>query len=1696
MVGNLPFELQKYSRHRRYLKKLLNNTKSTLQDIYRSGYFISHEQMMELNLRIEDEDKIRDIIENPVGIVILGSKSWAKAAIVNELLGYALLPVCDLNDDSNNHGHGFSYNNNHNNSTRGDQSSGGKNSFASCQVNTNSNNLSTNCKSHTVPSSLNSSTAMSSSLSCDGDQSDHGGVGCHDRVNFSCKGSTVGSTTPNITVNGCHECSDGNSSSNVSSGAHGMSHSSCSSGGYNKEQTASISPSINHSHPSTDTGGGGTSSDNWRAIRLKYGSSPQVSLAVSNQYELVEHLSLYDQMCVPRSELNLNLWKESQSPNDPGYCSATLEIKLPHHLLAEDTQIIVAPTLSTGRVNFETIYNTCFDGVSPVVIYALSDCDSLSAQEVDDLMELQRLAPKVPVFFIRTSRPTNPAANDCHNNNSHNHNHNHNNNNNNNNISKKKNNGNHNHNHNHNTSQFDEAKNAYGYKDAPETLDGQSEKLTVNTANNICHSKEDPCNSKEKVTSSLWPTPPSSCTSPSPENIINESERKLHLHYSDAQVMKSEAVTSREGMATLYDIPRSTTCSSNNSKQFDNSITLFQQLTALGFLNPIRAGTSSLGPSSAATAGGMISSSSSNSLDSPGTMRRIKRSKLKDGLVSSELVENFDNFPSIIPFIRQVLQSHLVRAANTLNALCCRCLRVFILTAFDMTRDMLITPKRINYAKEQEFKLYESLMAIANRKQEEIRQMISDTLNGMRTDLLREVAYYQFKCTSPSGKSNPMTVMEMPTASPMNKSGYNTGWIFPSQSSSVKYKSSTSIMSGGGGGNNSGSSSGIGIAIATSDSNVSSFGGGGGEGANQRTSPFSLFADQRTRDAGSTRSRSPGTRNSSSSSVAVKVDSGSSSHGKNSASSANESTVDSPSDSSAGPSFMSTNSTKHATASTAFCYSSGSSASPADSRDAFRPVSPREYQACLNEIQDFVLSQLNAAIAGKLIGSVDCLRDTYVGTLERCLQSLERGIFEGVNSTSTSSSFVSTPNAASALALNNLTNPLNGQFSDSFCRCSSCCSNGSNGQANSNGNGNGGGVSSFASPQQLQDNHNYNLTPRHTSHRNHNHQNGHHHHQAQFHHHQFNSPHAPNGQVNANNHGEFNQEQIDRDDHLHGHHHGNLGGGGGGGGVHGVHGGAPGHHSQFHLNTDHSFTSGTSVPSSYHSKVEASNALKSILNAAYQVEINMKSTSSLLRIVWEKIKCIVTASWLWAHQPIIDMEWKIRVASDILDSLSESRLAKSICAQFRERLKQSHDNFLSAIKQLESVHSLRLERTEEHRIKVRKVYAPKIARYALESTSLKDLILYGMPQLGREIGRGQYGVVYSCDSWAGYSPVALKSVVPPDDKHWNDLAMEFYYTRSIPDHERIVQIRGSVIDHTYAGGSTPAVLLIMDRLTRDLYSAIKNGLDLISRLQVAIDVVQGIRFLHSQGLVHRDIKLKNVLLDKRNRAKITDLGFCKPEAMMSGSIVGTPIHMAPELFSGRYDSSVDVYAFGILFWYICAGTVRLPYIFEQCQNKDQLWTCVRKGKPIFSRPFSSSSTRVSCVLHLSPPFLRHMSDRGSFLTMLNLLSALSGSRPERLPVFDDDCWNIMERCWAGDPSQRPLLGEVEPKLVAILEKYKSAKPIPSYLRSYPNSSSTSNPKFLRRMTQRNDSPCHPLPPTTQTASPPSAQCVPAFMDAH
>ena len=409
-------------------------------------------------------------------------------------------------------------------------------------------------------------------------------------------------------------------------------------------------------------------------------------------------------------------------------------------------------------------------------------------------------------------------------------------------------------------------------------------------------------------------------------------------------------------------------------------------------------------------------------------------------------------------------------------------------------------------------------------------------------------------------------------------------------------------------------------------------------------------------------------------------------------------------------------------------------------------------------------------------------------------------------------------------------------------------------------------------------------------------------------------------------------------------------------------------------------------------------ALRKILNAAYSMELpahltgqsHNQSNFSFLDRLRELFMSHATTPPV-----LISEEYKAAVARNVLTSLNETKIARNYCQQFRATLQESHEQFMQAMKVLEHRQVMKLEKNEERRMQVRKNLAPKIARLAMDSLSLRDLSLFGMPKLDGEIGRGQYGVVYACQSgWGQWSSVAVKSLLPPDEKHWNDLAMEYHYTTSLPPHDRLVQIRGSVIDENYGGGlGQVAVLLIMDRYPRDLYTAIKARLPYSDRLQVALDVVDGLRFLHSQGLVHRDIKLKNILLDERNRGKITDLGFCKPEAMMSGSIVGTPIHMAPELLQGIYDHSVDTYAFGILFWYICAGTVKLPHNFEQCTSKEHLWQVVQKGV-----------------------------------------------RPERLATFEDDCWRIMSECWATCPQNRPYLGLVRPQLDILTENARNRDP--------------------------------------------------------
>lgn len=117
----------------------------------------------------------------------------------------------------------------------------------------------------------------------------------------------------------------------------------------------------------------------------------------------------------------------------------------------------------------------------------------------------------------------------------------------------------------------------------------------------------------------------------------------------------------------------------------------------------------------------------------------------QDTKAQSMLVEQSEKLRHLSTFSHQVLQMRLVDAAKALNLVHCHCLDIFINQAFDMQRDLQITPKRLEYTRKKENELYESLMNIANRKQEEMKDMIVETLNTMKEELIDDAANMEFK---------------------------------------------------------------------------------------------------------------------------------------------------------------------------------------------------------------------------------------------------------------------------------------------------------------------------------------------------------------------------------------------------------------------------------------------------------------------------------------------------------------------------------------------------------------------------------------------------------------------------------------------------------------------------------------------------------------------------------------------------------------------------------------------------------------------------------------------------------------------------------------------------------------------------------------------------------------------------------------
>jgi eukaryotic-like serine/threonine-protein kinase len=103
-------------------------------------------------------------------------------------------------------------------------------------------------------------------------------------------------------------------------------------------------------------------------------------------------------------------------------------------------------------------------------------------------------------------------------------------------------------------------------------------------------------------------------------------------------------------------------------------------------------------------------------------------------------------------------------------------------------------------------------------------------------------------------------------------------------------------------------------------------------------------------------------------------------------------------------------------------------------------------------------------------------------------------------------------------------------------------------------------------------------------------------------------------------------------------------------------------------------------------------------------------------------------------------------------------------------------------------------------------------------------------------------------------------------------------------------------------------------------------------LELALAIADGLSFAHQRGLVHRDVKPQNVLLNEDGDVKVTDFGIARSlhvehGVTQTGTVMGTGEYLAPEQASGKPVSpATDVYSLGVVLWELLAGDV--PFVGE------------------------------------------------------------------------------------------------------------------------------------------------------------------------
>jgi serine/threonine-protein kinase len=275
---------------------------------------------------------------------------------------------------------------------------------------------------------------------------------------------------------------------------------------------------------------------------------------------------------------------------------------------------------------------------------------------------------------------------------------------------------------------------------------------------------------------------------------------------------------------------------------------------------------------------------------------------------------------------------------------------------------------------------------------------------------------------------------------------------------------------------------------------------------------------------------------------------------------------------------------------------------------------------------------------------------------------------------------------------------------------------------------------------------------------------------------------------------------------------------------------------------------------------------------------------------------------------------------------------------------------------------------------------------------------FGPFVLVKELGRGGAGVVHLAYDLRLHRRVALKTLLDMSPERFERFSREARSVASL-EHPGIVR----VVDLAVHGGRPcMAMELIEGCSLRDMF---KDGSfrtrELVSILR---DVASGLGHAHVKGVVHRDVKPGNILIDTQGHGKIMDFGVArdasalKEDLTSTGSALGTPEYMSPEQASDARDVTPrsDVYSLGVVLYEGLTG--KQPFVGASAYE-----TMFKVMKGNVARPSSVGDVPreleaiiVKCLEH--DPMKRYADGNELAVALEGYLAARAAATPSRAKV--------------------------------------------------------------------------------------------------